>query len=419
MCKRRVLAWIILAPLASACMDLDGLQRTGTCRPEERCCDNHTSLGGAASNCAPTSPTDAKSLYDAVAQSDATRPDAGADLVSAEVPTLPDASGTDAKNSSDGAADSGLAETAPPNPTVVVLPDTQFYAAAYPEIFAAQTKWIADHRNSANLVAVLHEGDVVDNTTSSDQWQVASDSFAALDGVIPYLVPAGNHDESSDRQGLMDQFFPASRSNQFPWFGGTFEPNKTENSFAVVFIGDTPWLLLALEFGPRNAVVSWANQVLRNNAEKPAILVTHAYLYNDGTRYDYNKTQPQSFDPHGYNYTPLAGVNDGEQLWQNLIVTNENVRLVLSGHCLGDPAVARLTSVRPSGSMVHQILANYQTCADLSCPQMPQIKGGNGYLRLLEFDKANQVLRVHTYSPYLNQSIEQDDAEDFVLPLPQ
>ena len=49
---------------------------------------------------------------------------------------------------------------------------------------------------------------------------------------------------------------------------------------------------------------------------------------------------------------------------------------------------------------------------------MPQIKGGNGYLRLLEFDKANQALRVHTYSPYLNQCVVQDDAEDFVLPLP-
>jgi Calcineurin-like phosphoesterase len=419
MCKRRVLAWIILAPLGSGCMDLDLLQRTGPCRPDERCCDNHASRSGAANNCTPTSPTDAKSLEDVVAKKDATPPDAGSDLVSAEAPALPDASATDSDNPSNGSADSGLADIFPPNPTVVVLPDTQFYAAAYPEIFHAQTKWIADNRASANLVAVLHEGDVVDDTASSDQWQVASDSFATLDGVIPYLVPAGNHDEGSDRQGLMDQFFPASRSSQYAWFGGTFEPDRTENSYATVAIGDTTWLLLALEFGPRNAVVTWADGVLKANADKPAILVTHAYLYNDGTRYDYSKTPPQSFDPHGYNYTPLAGVNDGEQLWQNLIVTNENVRLVLSGHCLGDPAVARLTSTRPSGSMVQQILANYQTCADLSCPQMSQIKGGNGYLRLLEFDKANQVLRVHTYSPYLNQYMDGDDAEDFVLPLPQ
>ncbi len=288
----------------------------------------------------------------------------------------------------DGSTGCSLDGGAPPNPTLVgVLPHTQFYAAAYPEIFAAQTKWIANHRDSANLVAVLHEGDLVDNPGSPGEWKVASDAFATLDGVIPYLVLAGNHDEDTTRQGPMDQYFPATRVSQYAWFGGTFEPNKIENSYAVVAIGDTPWLLLALEFGPRNAVVTWANGVLKTNADKPAILVTHAYLYVDGTRYDYTKTPPQAYDPHGYNFTPLAGVNDGEQLWQNLIVGNENVKLVLSGHCLGGPAVARLTSARPSGSIVHQILANYQTCADLSCPQMPQIKGGNGYLRLLEFDK--------------------------------
>lgn len=311
-----------------------------------------------------------------------------------------------------------------PNPTVVVLPDTQFYAAGYPEIFHAQTRWIAENRSTANLVAVLHEGDMVDSPNSADEWQVASDAFARLDGVIPYLVLAGNHDEDRNRQGLMDQYFPLSRYDQQPWFGSAFQTGKSENSYAEVTIGDSVWLLLALEFGPRDAVVAWADGVLKANARKPAILVTHAYLYNDGTRYDVNKAPAQSFDPDTYSYTPLEGMNDGEQLWQKLIVGNENVKLVLSGHCLGDPAnaipaAARLTSVRPSGSKVHQILANYQFCADMSCfTTYPDLHGGNGYLRLLEFDQPNQLIRVRTYSPYLQQFIEQDDSEDFVLEWP-
>jgi hypothetical protein len=307
------------------------------------------------------------------------------------------------------------------NPTVVVLPDTQFYAAAYPEIFQAQTGWIRDHRTSANLVAVLHEGDIVDTPSDQGQWQAASDAFANLDGVVPYFVLAGNHDEDRNRQGYMNQYFPITRFSQYGWFGGTFAPNNTENSYGQVTIGSTVWLVLALEFGPRDAVVAWADGVLKANAAMPAILVTHAYLYNDGTRYDVNKTPPQSFDPDTYNYTPLEGVNDGEQLWQKLVLGNENVKLVLSGHCLGDPAnaipaAARLTSARPSGSQVHQILANYQICADLyCCAQYPDLHGGNGYLRLLEFDDANRLLRVHTYSPYLDQYVQRDDSEDFTL----
>jgi hypothetical protein len=317
-----------------------------------------------------------------------------------------------------------LDDGAPPNPTVVVLPDTQFYAAGYPEIFKAQTRWIRDHRVSANLVAVLHEGDIVDASSSKNQWQLASDAFADLDGVIPYLLLAGNHDEDTNRQGDMAAYFPVARFSPYAWFGGTYEANKTENGYAEVAIGDTVWLLLALEFGPRDAVVAWADGVLKANATKPAILVTHAYLYNDGTRYDITKTPAQSFDPDTYNYTPLEGTNDGEQLWQKLIVQNENVKLVLSGHCLGDPAnaipaAARLTSVRPSGSKVHQLLANYQTCADMGCcAQYPDLHGGNGYLRLLEFDEANRRIRVRTYSPYLDQYLSQDDSEEFGLEWP-
>src|ERR1019366_5755501 len=313
---------------------------------------------------------------------------------------------------------------APANPTVVVLPDTQFYAAGYPEIFHAQTQWIRDNRISANLVAVLHEGDIVDDPNSQTQWQVASDAFAKLDGVIPYLVLAGNHDEDRNRQGYMGQYFPASRIAQYAWFGGAFQTNQTENTYAEVTIGSSTWLLLALEFGPRDAVVAWADGVLKAHASQPAILVTHAYLYNDGSRYDVTKTPAQSFEPDAYNYTPLEGINDGEDLWQKLVADNENVKLVLSGHCLGDPdnaipAASRLTSVRPSGSTVHQILANYQTCGDMGCCQQhPDLHGGNGYLRLLEFDEVNRVIRVHTFSPYLKKLIEQDDSEDFVLAWP-
>jgi hypothetical protein len=334
-----------------------------------------------------------------------------------------DAAADSVAQSGDGGVQAGVDVGAPRLPTLVVLPDTQFYAAGYPEIFRAQTTWIAENHVAANLVAVLHEGDIVDGANDPAQWQVASDSFARLDGVLPYLVLAGNHDEDADRHGLMDQYFPPSRFNQYPWFMGTFEAGKTENSVATVRIGSSVWLLLALEFGPRHAVVAWADAILKAFPTTPAILVTHAYLYNDGSRYDVNKTPPQSFEPDGYNYTPLEGMNDGEELWQKLIVGNENVKLVLSGHCLGDPAnampaAARLTSVRPSGSKVHQMLANYQICADMSCfTDYPELRGGNGYLRLLEFDETGGTIHVRTYSPYLRQYLT-DDSEDFTLAWP-
>jgi len=162
--KLLALHWIVPALLASGCMDVDALQPTGTWRTGDRSSDNPDAGSDGASDFAPVPVPDANSPQDTVTGGDATRPDGSTGLL--------------------------LDGSAPPNPAVVVLPDTQFYAAAYPEIFRAQTKWIADNRDSANLVAVLHEGDLVDDPTSLAQWQVASDAFATLDGVIPYLVLA-------------------------------------------------------------------------------------------------------------------------------------------------------------------------------------------------------------------------------------
>ena len=116
--------------------------------------------------------------------------------------------------------------------------------------------------------------------------------------------------------------------------------------------------------------------------------------------------KPQLFLPQNERvpYTPEQGINDGEMIWQKLIVPNANVRLVLCGHDFG---AARLTSTRPDGSRVHQMLADYQWLDAL---------GGSGYLRTLEFDYAKKEIRVETYSPYLDQFLT-DDANQFTVSL--
>src|ERR1041385_2161380 len=41
--------------------------------------------------------------------------------------------------------------------TVVVLPDTQYYASAHPEILEAQAQWIVRRRTSDRIAFVVHE----------------------------------------------------------------------------------------------------------------------------------------------------------------------------------------------------------------------------------------------------------------------
>jgi hypothetical protein len=161
-----------------------------------------------------------------------------------------------------------------------------------------------------------------------------------------------------------------------------------------------------LEWSPRDAVVAWADAVLRQHPRRRAIVVTHAYLYSDNTRYDHVRRPEHFWNPYDYATAKLrGGTNDGENLWQRLISRHEHVDFVLCGHVLNE-GYGRLSSTTPGGHVVHQLMADYQ--------ERPQ--GGEGYLRLMEFLPDGQTVQVKTYSPVLDRYLT-EAGQQFVLKL--
>jgi len=147
---------------------------------------------------------------------------------------------------------------------------------------------------------------------------------------------------------------------------------------------------------PRPEVVNWADQVLTAYADSPAIIVTHAYLYSDGQRYNHVGRTCQfsgdciSLTPPGSNpqcWNPicyLADGTDGEMLWNSLVKLHSNILFVFSGH-VANPApfdAARLSSTRPDGTVCHQMLADFQSDGST---------GGGGYFRLLRIWRDGRV----------------------------
>lgn len=289
--------------------------------------------------------------------------------------------------------------------TVALLTDTQYYASSWPELFTAQTEWIVRERAARNIVLVLHQGDVVD-TANQAQWTNADRSMRVLDGVLPYILVPGNHDYLvMGRATNMNDWFPLSRVGRWPSFGGVFEDNRVENTYHLVDIAGQRWLVLALEYGPRDRVLEWASLALTLHPDLPAIVMTHAYLYYDSTRYDHVRRPEQHWNPHASTWlgTERGNINDGEEMWTKLVEPHPNVKLVLSGHVL-DTGLGRLTNRRKDGSVVHQVLFNAQV--------LP--RGGDGFLRLMEFSRGRPELKVTTYSPVLNQ-YKRDAANEFTL----
>lgn len=283
--------------------------------------------------------------------------------------------------------------------TWVLLPDTQGYAEKHPEILHSQTSWIAAHAGEIDFV--LQQGDLTDDN-NEEQWAVVQAAFSRLDGKVPYVLAIGNHDMGSApgkfadvrNTSLFNKTFPVEKMDQLPGFRGVFEEGRMENAWYVFRTGKIEWLVLTLEFGPRESVLRWANEIAAQNRDKTIILNTHSYMYSDSTRQGgQDWWRPQSYGIGKDSLDDL--VHDGEQIWSKLVCKHPHIRFVFSGHVLNS-GVGTLISVNGAGFPVYQFLANYQGGVKGS------VNEGNGYLRIVRYDLRKKRLTTETWSPWLN-----------------
>lgn len=296
------------------------------------------------------------------------------------------------------------------NAVIVLLPDTQTYAEKYPEVLDAQINYII--QESAKINMVLQQGDLTQNNNDKE-WQIIKNAFSKLDNKVPYVLAAGNHDMGSApgkfadvrNTTLYNQYFPYSHMSTLPGFGGAFE-NKLENAYYLFQTGKLKWLIITLEFGPRESAIQWAKKIVEQYPDRAVVINTHSYMYSDSTRQGGN----DSWRPQVYGVgkdTGEASVHDGEQLWEKLVKKYKNIRWVFSGHVL-NTGVGTLISINEAGFPVYQMLANYQEGVKGS------VKGGNGWLRIMQMDFRNKMVTIKTYSPYINQYMDHP-AHTFVI----
>lgn len=250
--------------------------------------------------------------------------------------------------------------------TIVALPDTQFYSASYPATFTAQTNWIKDNRVNQNIVFVTHEGDIVDSYTSTTQWSNAATAMNVLDTTsIHYATCPGNHD--SNYGGNYTNYaanFGAGRYSSKPGFLATSSPYN--NCLAMTFqAGSRQFLSLSLDSWKGTDSITFAQNQINLHPGMPTIVTLHSYYNTNGT---------------------FTG--EGGQFWNNLIWGNSQVFMVLCGHMHGQFHDA---DNNLGGKPVYEMLADYQSDAN----------GGNGYMRLIQFDPDNSAIHVKSYSPTL------------------
>lgn len=268
--------------------------------------------------------------------------------------------------------------------SIVVLPDPQNYSEFYPQIFQQQTQWAVDRRAALNIQLVIGLGDMVNHWDSTTEWQNANTAVAALDAAgLPYVMAIGNHDYDNFRPSgrsatAFNQWFGPARYAASPVYRGNYN-GSNENFYATLTAGGTEYLILVLEFYPRDAVLAWAETILAAHPNDPVIVVTHSFMYVDDTRVDECDTNDMNA-PDG---------NDPERVWRSFVSQHENIFLVLAGH-ISRKAQSKRVDGGKNGRLVTQTLQDWQDFPN----------GGDGWLRIYTVHPSTNSVDVQTYSPY-------------------
>lgn len=268
-----------------------------------------------------------------------------------------------------------------------VLPDTQFYSRYSASQFVpqygtnpyeVQTQWIVDNQDTLDIPFTVHVGDVVDQQGQQREWDAAEKAMQILtDGNVPYSILPGNHDltNSGGRSSAENAVNYRARfgadamaAQAGPALIDTFQ-DGISSAYLFEAEGHT-WMSLALAWNASVDTIEWAQGVLDAHPGVPVVLSSHAII---------NIADDQlSPAPWGW----------GEELWETLIRSNDQIILTVNGHFHGATAQTRLNDF---GNPVHQVLTDYQMSAD----------GGNGIMTLFEFDLSNNEIDVETVSPWV------------------
>jgi hypothetical protein len=269
--------------------------------------------------------------------------------------------------------------------SIAVIPDTQNEVLSSSDTrMRNRSTWLADNKASLDLRYVMQIGDLVNwGNVAPAQFTKASEEMRPLEASLPWAGAIGNHDTAAVCEGgsacpgantsatvrdtsAYNRSFPVSR---FGNLGGTYEPNKIDNAYATFQAGGVDWLVLTLELWPRTGAVNWAKSVVQTHPNHNVVVVTHAYLEADGSISSSNG---------GY------GANSPKYLYDNLIKSYPNIKLVLSGHT---GQSASRTDVGASGNKILSLLQTYHS-------------GTTNPVRLVEIDTVAGSITSRVYAPY-------------------
>jgi len=263
------------------------------------------------------------------------------------------------------------------NFTLAAIPDTQVLTTMVggATIFNDEVLWIANNQVTENIAFATHLGDITengDNDTDNSEWNIANTAMSQLErgtpsnaaDDVPFGLALGNHDALGGGTTRFESTFGVARFDGRPYYGG-HRNSDNANNYGVFSAGGMHFVVIHMACtgsDPTTAMLDWADGVLKADASRRGIVVCHNAMSGNS----------------------LA--SSGTAVY-NALRDNSNFFLLLAGHL----STGRYNGTGTDGHAITALMSDYQGS-----------NGGDGWLRLMEFQPANNLISVTTYSPTRN-----------------
>ena len=281
--------------------------------------------------------------------------------------------------------------------SMAVIGDTQIVSQDAPENMAKIYEYILNNVDSKNIKFVMGLGDITDDSRESE-WENDVAQIKRMDGIVPYSLVKGNHDLPQD-------------FNKYIYYedykdiiAGAYEAGSMLNTYHTFTVGDIQYMVMCLDFGAKDDVIEWANEVIEAHPYHNVIITTHAYMFRDGNLL--NSTHGDA--PSNWN-TGDEAYNDGDEMWEKLIKKHKNIVLVLSGHIDSETIVMRQDE-GDNGNTVTQMLINPQYVDRDYISE-----GCVGMVAMFYFSEDGKTVQVEYYSTIQEQYLREDNQFTFEL----
>lgn len=270
---------------------------------------------------------------------------------------------------------------------IIIIPDLQYYTndeGRY-KYLESIIGFLKEETESKNPICI-QVGDLT-YQNSLEQWNIVDSLFLSnIPNSMPFVYCLGNHDYGIN--GRSSERISNIPESLYPVRDIVMTGDVLENYARFFDFAGGKCAVLVLEFAPRDIALDWANDVIRAYHDIPFIILTHAFLNNEGELFDSsNPDCDNTFSQKSYR---LGGdcLNDSMEIFNKIIAKNDNVRMVICGHCVSKKYIEYKTIKNAKDEDVHCIMVNYQ--------HFPE--GGRGNIGLLDYYKGRFILR--PYSTY-------------------